>query len=931
MSTIDFVARDGAGTINTGTFSGASNNSFAAAAGQDISLNLQRSSVISYMRSGSALQITLVDGQVLTIDGFFGPDGTAMNRLFLSSSSQLAEVELLAGDGNLLLAQYSDVESFGKWSPDDALYFTDDGALAIVGVTNDGVDATMLGVPLLSGLSGLGGMGAGVAAAGGALLLGGSSGGGDDDPVVASDGNGVTDPDVSTESDRPTDDDPNPGPDGDDEPEGDSDPEGDGDPEGEGGSDSDQTGPAVSITSGVKSVGHTVNEEDHDDGVEISGTGTPGATGTITVGDAQQDIEIDENGEWTVTFPKSDVPGGEYETGVTVTVSNDTGTTTATDILVLDTTTTVTFDASTVETDGIVNFDEESDGVVLTGTTEAGASVVVSFAGNSYDATVSGTTWTLEVPAGVLAQGEYDLDITVKATDQFGNTASTTDTVHVDTVTSLTIDTSKAGGDGTVNHQEHPDGVYVNGVAEANASVEVTMGDYTHTVQADGEGNWEATFPRHEVPTGDYTATVNAVSTDTAGNTATASGTVIIDTEIDVTVDTSTVDAGGAKPDGVVNMVEREDGVTLSGTVDAGAQVSVEFLGTVRHFKADDSGTWSLDYDAADLPKGRIEEKHEVKVTARDEAGNVDSATGMVDFDTYVNRLEFTSGKVAGDDIVNAAEAAQGLSFSGVVEAGSTVMVKFENTTREADVDAQGNWTVSFDASEIPAGTYPSGVTIKATDRAGNVATITDAFEVDTDVPEVPRVSGQWESHEGLKSVALEDQNDSPESITLHKFIDGATDEATVVTSTTTEFADETAFVFSNGTVPDGSHLVITDTDKAGNSNSTLFAVDDGTNPVVDIKSGSLDAFNIGAIDLDFAENSEITLSAADLEAMSNNDNILVIHGGSDDTITLTDKAKENGSTVIEGRTYNVYDVGTNGGQLILDDDIVFNNGNPIA
>lgn len=88
--------------------------------------------------------------------------------------------------------------------------------------------------------------------------------------------------------------------------------------------------------------------------------------------------------------------------------------------------------------------------------------------------------------------------------------------------------------------------------------------------------------------------------------------------------------------------------------------------------------------------------------------------------------------------------------------------------------------------------------------------------------------------------------------------------------------------------------------------------------------------FNIGAIDLDFAEDSQITLSIADLEAMSDNDNILVIHGGSDDTITLNDDAKDAGSTVIDGRTYNVYDVGTNGGQLILDEDILFNPNNPV-
>ncbi|MFN2307004.1 MAG: Ig-like domain-containing protein, partial [Paracoccaceae bacterium] len=337
------------------------------------------------------------------------------------------------------------------------------------------------------------------------------------------------------------------------------------------------------------------------------------------------------------------------------------------------------------------------------------------------------------------------------------------------------------------------------------------------------------------------------------------------------------------------------------------------------------------------LPKGRIEEKHEVKVTARDAAGNVDSDTGMVEFDTYVNRLESTSGKVAGDDIVNAAEASQGLSFSGVVEAGSTVMVKFEKTTREADVDAQGNWTVSFDASEIPTGTYESGVEITATDRAGNVATISDTFEVDTDIPDAPNTLGYWEDKAGgninpdVSEVGIANTVESPDSVTLHQYVDGG-DQAAQMRTTydVVKNNEHVRYYFDDDKVSDGSHIVVTDTDAAGNSNSTLFAVDDVSSSKIDVTSGALDGFNIGAIDLDFAENSEITLSAADLEAMSDNDNILVIHGGSDDRITLTEDATNAGSTVIDGRTYDVYEVGTNGGQLILDEDILFNPNNPV-
>ena len=140
MSAINFVVRGDAGVLERGLLAGGTgSNSLVVSAGEDISLNLQRSHVLSYMRQGQALQITLVDGQVVVIEGFFSPEGVAENRLFLSASGQLAEVDLVAADGNLLLAQYIDADSFGKWSPDDALYFTGDGMDGGVGLAGDGV------------------------------------------------------------------------------------------------------------------------------------------------------------------------------------------------------------------------------------------------------------------------------------------------------------------------------------------------------------------------------------------------------------------------------------------------------------------------------------------------------------------------------------------------------------------------------------------------------------------------------------------------------------------------------------------------------------------------------------------------------------------------------------------------------------------------
>ena len=131
--------------------------------------------------------------------------------------------------------------------------------------------------------------------------------------------------------------------------------------------------------------------------------------------------------------------------------------------------------------------------------------------------------------------------------------------------------------------------------------------------------------------------------------------------------------------------------------------------------------------------------------------------------------------------------------------------------------------------------------------------------------------------------------------------------------------------------VPDGSHLVVTTEDAAGNTNSTLVVLDEDGNSVVDMGAAALDDYNIGAIDLEFADDSEVTISVADLEALSGNDNSLVVHGDTQDSLTLDGVATATGDTqIINGQTYNVYSVGTNGGELIVSDDVRFDDTNTL-
>lgn len=1073
--------------------------------------------------------------------------------MFLSADGLLAEVELSSGEGGNYYAAYSDADAVGKWSADDSLYFmrSPDVMLAnyeAVAVA-DG-EAGMLAAPLLTGIGGIGGaLGTGAAVVGGGILI---------DQIL----------------------------------------------------DGGSSGPVVTIEDGTQgTTGTVVNGDDAADGIEISGTGTPGGTVTVTIdGDTTETTTVDEDGNWTVVFDPDDVGDGEHD--VTVTITDGNGSTTVTDTVVVDTVATVEFDGSTVTGDGVVNATENGGSVTLTGTVEAGSTVTVEINGTTYDATVTGTEWELILPAGTLPGGEYELDVTVIATDGAGNSAATVGTITVDTVTTIGMETSTIAGDGAVNATELSAGVTVTGTAEPGASVDVTIGLVTLTTTAGVDGSWSVIFGSGDIAPGTYVAEVTATATDLAGNTATSSGTIQIDTEMNLSVNTATVEGNG-----IVNAAEASDGISLSGTAEPGAQVTVTLNGHSQTVIASGNGTWTTTWTAGQLPTG--ETQSTVSVLAVDGAGNVETTSGTITFDTVVNQLNLTSGPVAGDNIVNGAEAGQPITLSGQVEAGSTVWVNLGGSTLQAAVDGSGNWSITFPggtlaggeyntnlvitaqdaagntssisqavqvdtvagnltmidgdlvagdgtinaqeaeggvlltgtatpgmivsvtlagathqvladgngnwsslfsdaeipdgtttaqisatitdaagntatvtdtvqidttvddlafvtnpaggdgtisggessgsfvtltgtvepfssvvvtlggvsvtttsdangnwtanfpastvpqgegdlamtvtatdpagnvhtindtvaydtivnelsgngatvtgngsvnaseagqgitltgqvepgstvfvtfngvthqatvladgswsvdfaASEIPAGEYEAEVTITATDAVGNTATITDTFLVDTVAPEAPFITGLDDGRSGLRGISVGDEDTS---LQVHQLnADGSVTEVAFDPTVDTNY-DEVDLAFA-APVPDGSQLVVTSTDTAGNQNATLFVLDEAGSNVVDLAHAGLDGFNLGAIDLNFAEYSELTITSADLEALTSITNELIIHGDQYDTVNL------QGATIVDTRTidqvdYTVYEMGSAGDLLIIQNDIEVNN-----
>jgi hypothetical protein len=241
-------------------------------------------------------------------------------------------------------------------------------------------------------------------------------------------------------------------------------------------------------------------------------------------------------------------------------------------------------------------------------------------------------------------------------------------------------------------------------------------------------------------------------------------------------------------------------------------------------------------------------------------------------------------------------------------------------------VDAAGNWQVNIPAGAVAAGTYPSGFEVRAWDGANNPGSLTrQALAVDTDAPTSPIVEGYSRDHQGISDVSIKTTADR---ITLTEIEADGTASPVPSDPTVIRGRGETLFSFGStlpdgsfdeAPLPDGSHLVITSTDTAGNSSGTYLAFDELSTSVIDL-SGALDAgMVINAVDLTFAEDSTLTLTEAQILAMSPVNQTVTIHGGSDDTVTLLG-AQRDGSETIEGRQYAVYDLGQ--ARVIVDESV---------
>ncbi|HEM8739576.1 TPA: Ig-like domain-containing protein [Enterobacter hormaechei] len=596
-----------------------------------------------------------------------------------------------------------------------------------------------------------------------------------------------------------------------------------------------------------------INAAEKGEDLLLSGTSNQpeGTTITVNLNGINYTATTDASGNWSVTVLASAVSAlGEANYTVTASVTDNVGNSAAAthDVLVDSSLPVVTL--NNFAGDNIVNAAEVAAGQTLTGKVSNAASgdtVTIILGGQTYTATVQDDlTWSLPLTQSQLtALGNGDLTVSASVTNAHGNTGSSSLDVTIDAqLPGLRIDT--VAGDDVINVIEHAQNLVIAGTSTdlaAGSTVTVTINGKSYSASVLADGSWQAAVPAADVSRwADGSLTISASAQDTSGNP------VNIGTVVDVDLAPVAISINSVTDDNVLNAAEKGQDLVLSGSssnVEAGQTVTIIFAGKTWTTTVDANGDWTCTVPAADL-SGLKDGDASVQVSVTNVNGNAASSSQAFSVDTAAPAV--TINTISGDNMLNAAEAAQDLTLSGTstAEAGQTVTVTFNGNQYTAQVQANGSWTLDVPAADLAGiADGSAAVTVTVSDKAGNPASAGASVLVDTTVPQITFniVAG-----DDIVNIAEHGQ-----ALIVTGKVTGA--QAGDVITLTLNGKDYTAMLDASGNwsvgVPatdvgalaNGDQTIsATLTDKAGNSTSATHAFDVSlTAPVITINTLAVD------------------------------------------------------------------------------------------
>ncbi len=539
--------------------------------------------------------------------------------------------------------------------------------------------------------------------------------------------------------------------------------------------------------------GPTLNTAEITAGFTIKGTSSAenGQGVQMRLGDINGSAVVN-NGSWEASFTSTQLQSlKDGALKLALMVSDLTGNETQVDYAItLDTT--AVANLKPISTDGWINIAENGQALTISGTTggvQDGAMVNLAITSSnggstttmysSSSASVSQNGFSFNVPAQNWVHGTT-YTVGVSGSDAAGNTFSDSKTVTVDTQAPDVdlhlqvgaasavrfLDSTLAGQfagaintPATLNLTELASGVRIGSNSSSDAfTTNVVINNINQLVEPtliNSTRSWSVAMdPTSFALPQEGSVAVSATVTDQAGNSSRQSGTITIDRAASVEFATP-VDGGSGN--NILNAAEAA-AVSLNGTsrgIAIGTSVSVQVLaanGTPTSVSGSTliaaNGSWSTPnvLNLSTLTDGN----YSVLISATDGAGN--TALNSQAFRIKTTPPLFTSTAISGDDRISAAEAAatDAPTFSGRISnaedgqqlsitlpgVGSGVNALAARTLTTDVID--GAWQLPIPTDLLTgyaAKNGPFTANLSLTNQAGNTATTTHSFTLDTVAP----------------------------------------------------------------------------------------------------------------------------------------------------------------------------------------------------